>query len=582
MWEGENEYSKLCLGNNQLNFRKTNFSSKIEFGHSNLYENMPNYNKSNSTIKKDKKNLDLNINLKDKNKATIIKKKKRRFSKKVVFNSKKFELKEFSNIIYQIIKEASKKHNLLLLHPIPFKKKRHEICGFCNRIKLSKEYKIFKISCQKDFKEFYIYIFNIITQEEFKDKFSKLSNEYFNLILENKKDMFNLINKKNTLEPELINKKICIFCIYNSLIKYKGFNLMWETFLLNDGKKFLNIKEKFEIITGLEDLLIKPKNNANIYDNNSTKENSNININNNLFKKGNSSIIDINKIFNEKNANIFDLILEDKNDKKYFINNASSKEAFWVNGKRNNENKNFINNKKRRKNIIGKSKEKKINSNNTKIDNDKLNEIYLNNYLNNNIINNFEFSDNNKSIKNNINSKKRNIEQINPSLFDMNYNYNNNFIKANPLNLLYDYINNDNIFVNKNEQLIYNNLNNQISLLQHELNLKENIYKNFAINNFNKNNAQVSLLHDINGKILYLKNLIQNIFNYIDNIRELLDIYSYICSNFILLMKLIINGDISFNNIMILEKINNLFLNLLNINYKFQMMNKELCDKINI
>ena len=164
----------------------------------------------------------------------------------------------------------------------------------------------------------------------------------------------------------------------------------------------------------------------------------------------------------------------------------------------------------------------------------------------------------------------------------MNYNYNNNFIKANPLNLLYDYINNDNIFVNKNEQLIYNNLNNQISLLQHELNLKENIYKNFAINNFNKNNAQVSLLHDINGKILYLKNLIQNIFNYIDNIRELLDIYSYICSNFILLMKLIINGDISFNNIMILEKFNNLFLNLLNINYKFQMMNKELCDKINI
>ena len=394
--------------------------------------------------------------------------------------------------------------------------------------------------------------------------------------------MFNLINKKNTLEHELINKNICIFCIYNSLIKYKGFILMWETFLLNDGKKFLNIKEKFEIITGLEDLLIKPKNNANIYNNNSTKENSNININNNLFKKENSSIIDINKIFNEKNVNIFDLILEDKNDKKYFINNASSNEAFWVNGKRNNENKIFINNKKSRKNIIGKSKEKKINSNNTKIDNDKLNEIYLNNYLNNNIINNFEFSDNNKSIKNNINTKKRNTEQINPSLFDMNYNYNNNFIKANPLNLFYDYINNNNIFVNKNEQLIYNNLNNQISLLQHELNLKENIYKYFAINNFNKNNAQIALLNDINGKILYLKNLIINIFNYIDNIRDLLDIYLYICRNFILLMQLIINGDISFNNIMILEKINNLFLNLLNINYKFQMMNKELCDKINI
>ena len=120
MWEGENRYSKLCLGNNQcMNFGKTNFSSKIEFGHKNLYENKSNYNKSNSTIKKE---VDLSVNLKDMNKATIIKKKKRRFSKKVVFNRKKFELKEFSNNIYQIIKEASKKHNLLLLHPIPFKK----------------------------------------------------------------------------------------------------------------------------------------------------------------------------------------------------------------------------------------------------------------------------------------------------------------------------------------------------------------------------------------------------------------------------------------------------------------------------
>ena len=578
------EDSKLYLNYNQCrNYSKTNVLSKIEFEKKNLSENNIDYNKLNLFKKNGEKKLNYEIRI-DTNKKTIINRKKRRISKKIFFNRKKLEINEFSKIIYQIIEEAGKKCNLLLIYPY-IKKKSQIICDFCNRTKLNKKYKLFKISCRKDFKEFYKDIFNIITQEEIKHKLSNLSQENFNLILENEKDMINQINKLNPMETELVNKNICLFCIYNSLIKYKGINLLWDGFLSEDGQKFLTIKKKFEIILGLEELLINPnKNNVNKNNENNIKEDNNINTNINLIKKGNLFLNDVN-ILNEKNLNIFNLILEDEDAENYLIDNNTD-ETKSIKENDYNEKNSYTFNEIKRKNIIQKSKIKSLN---TKIDNnDKLNKNYLNNYMNDISTNHFELSD--SFIKNNINkinefleknSEKRNNEQINPLLFDMNYNKNNKLMNTNPLCKSMDYINsNNNIFLKENEQSIYNRLNNQISFLKNTLNLKTNLNNEFLANNISAKNDEIFSLKDINEKILLLKGLIQIILNYMNNIGELSDIYSYISGNTLSVMISIMNGMVSCNDIIQLKNIHYLFSKVLYFNYKIKMMNSELCNKL--
>ena len=405
------------------------------------------------------------------------------------------------------------------------------------------------------------------------------------MILENEKDMINQINKLNPMETELVNKNICLFCIYNSLIKYKGINLLWDGFLSEDGQKFLTIKKKFEIILGLEELLINPnKNNVNKNNENNIKEDNNINTNINLIKKGNLFLNDVN-ILNEKNLNIFNLILEDEDGENYLIDNNTD-ETKSIKENDYNEKNSYTFNEIKRKNIIQKSKIKSLN---TKIDNnDKLNKNYLNNYMNDISTNHFELSD--SFIKNNINNineffeknpEKRNNEQINPLLFDMNYNKNNKLMKTNTLWKSIDYINsNNNIFLKENEQSIYNRLNNQISFLKNTLNLKTNLNNEFLANNISAKNDEIFSLKDINEKILLLKGLIQIILNYMNNIGELSDIYSYISGNTLSVMISIMNGMVSCNDIIQLKNIHYLFSKVLYFNYKIKMMNSELCNKL--
>lgn len=573
---------QFCFKNIQcLNCYKANILSKLEYGQNHLFENKTNYNELDLFINNKEKNLDLNENLKDSNKSNIFKKKKRRIFKKIIFNHKKFKINEFSNIIYKTIEEAGKRHKLLLMYPKDFKKKTKLICDFCNRTKLSKKHKMLNISCRKDLRELYIYIFKIITQEEFKQKLSKLSLERYDLILENKKDMVNQIIKLNTFETKHIYKKICLFCIYNSLINYKGINLLFERFVYENGQNLLSIKKKFEIISGLEELLINQnKNNLKKNNGNNKQENSNINANINLVKKGNLISNDTNEIFNEENFNIFNLVLEDKDEKEVEENNLID----FIDNNSNETQSIKVKKNKKIKNIIEKLNKKKINSIITKLDNnDKLNEKYLFKYLNHiNNNNHFELVYNNR---NKINPffrqyfERRNIEQINPYIFEMDYNWNNNFININQINKSIDNINN-NFFVKTNEQNIYDKLINEISILNNKFNLKININNNFIINNnINTNNNQIFYLKDINANLLFYKYLIEIIINYINNIGKLIDIYSYINESSLFLMNSIINENFSYNSNIQLINIYNLFSNLLHFYYEIKMMNSELCHK---
>ena len=87
-------------------------------------------------------------------------------------------------------------------------------------------------------------------------------------------------------------------------------------------------------------------------------------------------------------------------------------------------------------------------------------------------------------------------------------------------------------------------------------------------------------MKDINEKILLLKGLIQIILNYMNNIGELSDIYSYISGNTLSVMISIMNGMVSCNDIIQLKNIHYLFSKVLYFNYKIKMMNSELCNKL--
>ena len=163
----------------------------------------------------------------------------------------------------------------------------------------------------------------------------------------------------------------------------------------------------------------------------------------------------------------------------------------------------------------------------------------------------------------------------------MIYNKNNKLMNTNPLCKSMDYINsNNNIFLKENEQSIYNRLNNQISFLKNTLNLKTNLNNEFLANNISAKNDEIFSLKDINEKILLLKGLIQIILNYMNNIGELSDKYSYINSNTLALMISDMYGMIICNDIIQLKNIHYLFSKVLYFNYKIKMMNSELCNKL--
>ena len=579
-WVNNCKFSKCkdCFQKNLVSNSQTHPES--------LLENIQIPNKINIIPKNENKKLDLKEPHKNIKKTNLMNKKKRRISKKIHFKHKIGELNkdEFMNIIYIIIEESAKKYKLFM-NSQTSKKFTKIICNLCNKTKLNKENKFIEINSLTVFKDFFNYIFNQVLIEDYKQKLVKISQTKYNQIIENKKDIYNL--KSDGLDKDPLNKKYCFGCIYNSLIKNKGILLLWED-ILPEEKSPLSNKKKLEIISGLEDMLFNSNKNMNNFKEiNSNEENTN----SNKLEK-NSLFNDSNNIFNDKKVNIFDLILgsEDEDNNINDLENNSD-ENKSIKNKNNNETKK--NDKKEKKNKSSKKKENKKTFMKTEINDDN---FELNKNINNNSKNNLQTVDNNKNINiinmNNINNinqfndqkfiKKHN-DQIQPLLY--NSNYNSNFLNQNNMNNNIGYFNNNNNFLNPNEELIYDRLNNQLSFLKNKINLITNL-NNTRINNnntrINNNNDFLLLISQNNFKenVCYFKNSMHIIFNYMNNLGEMLEKYSCINEHSLNLIDSIINGTINTDVILQLKNNHNHLSQLLNNNYNIQKMNSELCDII--
>lgn len=564
-----------------------NYAIKSRSTQENLSENETNFNKINILPKNEDKKLDLKDTKKSTNEQYFLNKKRKRISKKILFKHRNIEinLNELTNIIHKIIEEVGEKYKLLI-NSQANKKYSKNICNYCHRGDLSIESKMINISSPNDFKEFYDNIFNIITNDVYKQKIIKISKLKYNIILENQKEMNNI--KINNKEDFFHNKSYCFICIYNSLLNNQGLNLLW--------KDFFPKEKKIENKTEVEDILI----NTNINTENIFNVKNNF-INNITNKENISNDLNIEENFNliEKKPNIFDLILGDENDD----NNLNDLENLSDDNKsiknKNNENKKI--DKKNKKYKTEKKKENKILFTRTKIDdNNELNKINVNDNINNINKNNFDLNDKKKNINsinmNNLNNLnqfnsqkflKKNSEQAQPLLFNVNHNpiisspSNQNIINNSGA---LEYLNslNNNSFINDNDESMYNKLNDQLSFLKNKLSLESNLNET-RIENLNNMNNEIPILIsnvDFKENLLYFKNSMQSILSYMDNINNMLDKYACINEQSLSLIDSMINGNISADDITKLKNNSNSFSDILNYNYNIKKINTDLCDKI--
>ena len=566
-----------------------NYVIKSKSTQENFSENETNFNKINIFTKNEDKKLDLKDTKKGTNEAYFLNKKKRRIAKKIFFKHRNVEINinELFNIIHTIMEEVGEKFKLLI-NSQGNKKFSKNICKFCHRVNLTKENKMISFSSPNDFKDFYDNIFNIITNDEYKQKIAKISQEKYNIILENQKEINNI--KINNIENNYQNKNYCFICIYNSLIKNRGITLLWEN--------FCPINKKMENKTKVEDILI----NSNINTENIFNEKNNA-INNIINNENINKELNINDNFdfnnpNEKRPNIFDLILGDENDD----NNLNDLENLSDDNKSiKNKNNDKKLDKKNKKNKIEKKKENKILFTKTRVnDNNELGKINFNSNINNFNKANFEVNDKKKNINiinmNNINNinqfnaqkfLKKNDDQTPPLLFNVNHNPNSsNSSSQNILtnNNAIGYLNsiNNNAFLNTNDDAMYNKLNDQLTFLKNKLSLESNL-NDTRIDNLNNMNNDVPILisnADFKENLLYFKNSMQSILTYMDNLNNMLDKYSCINEQSLYLIDSMINGNIGVDDIMKLKNNNNHFSDILNYNYKIKKMNSDLCDKI--
>ena len=561
-----------------------NYITKSKSTQENLSENETNNNKINIFPKNEDKKLDLKDIKKSTNEPYYLNKKRRRISKKILFKHRNLEinLNELSNIIHTIIEQVGEKFKLLI-NSEENKKCLKNICNYCHRSNLNKVNKMINISSPNVFKEFYGNIFNNITNEEYKQKITKISQAKYNIILQNQKKINNI--KINNIEEIFQNKNYCFICIYNSLVKNQGINFLWEN--------FYPMKKKIENKTEVEDILV----NSNI--NNENMFNEKNNFLNNVMNKDNIN----NELYNGENINsndktkpnIFDLILGDENDD----NNLNDLENLSEdnNSIKNNYNDNKKYDKKNKKYKIEKKKENKILFTKTKIkDNNELNKIHFNNINKSN----FELSDKKKNINiinmnnisniNQFNSQKfikKNGEQTQTLLFNVNHNPNSNNSSKNNIinnNTAIGYLNsiNNNMILNNNYDSMYNKLNEQLIFLKNKLSLESNL-NDTRIENMNNMNNEIPIIIsgiDFKDNLLYFKNSMQTILNYMADISNILEKYSCINEQSLSLIDSLITGNISTDDITKLKNNNNHFLDILNYNYNIKRMNTDLCDKI--
>ena len=567
-----------CKFSQSKDYIQKNYPIKSKSIQENLYENETNFNKINRLSKNEDKKLDLKDIKKSNNHQYFLNKKRKRISKKILFRHRNLEinLNELSIIIHTLIEKVGEKYKLLI-NSQSNKQYSKNICNYCHRADLVKENKTINFSSPNDFKGFYDSIFNIITNDEYKQKIIKISHSKYNKILENQKEINNI--QMNNIEDVFQNKSYCFICIYNSLINNKGLILLWNNFIPK--------KEKLENKTKVGDILISSNvNTENIFS-------DKINFVNNILNKeniNNELNIEENINSNEKKPNIFDLILGDENDD----NNLNDLENLSEDNKsiknKNNENKKM--DKKNKKYKIEKKKENKILFTRTKIDD--------NNDINNINKTNFEVSDKKKNINiinmNNINNInqfnsqkfiKKNSEQTQSLLFNVNHNpisYNpsdQNIINNNAIIGCLNGFNNNSL-INSNAESIYNKLNEQLLFLKNKLSLESNL-NDTRIDNLNKICNEIPILIsnvDLRDNLLYFKNSMQNIFTYMDNISSMLEKYTSINEQTLSLIGSMINGNLSVDDITKLKNNNNLFCDILNYNYNIKRMNTDLCDKI--
>ena len=514
-------------------------------------------------------------------------KKKKRLSKKIIFKRtlKKDEIDAFKNILLKIINETAEKNKLIIFPKA--NKKIDKNCDLCNKSKLDKENKILKFSSKNELFEFFQELFNALEQDKNREMLIKISSTKYNKIIEQKNfiSQINLLDKNDLLSKK--NKNFCYFCIKNYLIKNIGIKLIIENLKSDEEKTKVEKKKKFEIIDGFENMLINSSRN-NINEQNLNEENNNKNI----------LLNDIN-IFNDKKENIFDLILgdEDINDNENDINdlenyseeNKSIKNNFIDNKNKISEAKKEKKNKKSKikENKITFKKEITINKNNNNI-NDNINNI-------NNVNNAMDINDkNNKNINiinmnnfNNINQfndpkyTKKNSDQVQSILFNMNYipNHNNSYFKQKIINNNIGYLNNE--FTSK-EDSVDQRLNSQISNLKNKINYISNLNKSQMNNNLNELPITPSSSNNnYTENLNLLKNSMYTLINYISNISDMLDKYVSINENTLSLMNSLMNNSVNPDNVYQLKNNNNYFSQILSCNINIQKMNIELCDLIN-
>ena len=531
---------------------------------------------------KDLNNVNIDSNKKD---IYYLNKKKKRLSKKIIFkrNLKEEKIDGFTHILLKIINESAEKKKLIIFPKA--NKKMDKICDLCSKSKMDKEDKILKFSSKNELFEFFQDLFSSLEQGKNKEMLMKISSTKYNKIIEQKNyiSQIKLMDKNDLLSK--INKNFCYFCIKNYLIKNLGKKLIIENLQLDEEKSKVGKKKKFEIIDGFENMLINSSKN-NINENNLNEENNNKNIllnDINIFNDKKENIFDLilgdedinendindfennsednksikNKNFNENKNKINEVKKEKKNKKpKIKENKITFKKEITTNKSNNNINENINN----------------INNVNNSMDiNDKnknINIINMNNFNNINQFNDPKYT-------------KKNSDQVQSIFFNMNYipNNNNSYIKKKNINNNIGYLNNE---FTSNEDSVHQRLNSQISNLKNKINYISNLNKNKMNNNLNELPiTSPSSNNNFADNLNLLKNSMYTLINNLGNISDMLDKYVSINENTLSLMNSLMNNSINPDNVCQLQNNNNYFFQILSCNINIQKMNIELCDLIN-
>ena len=577
----KNKKEKDYVNNCKLSLTKNSVEHKLASNNQPVLDaNIKDLNNVNIVFKNGENKIDSNN--KD---IYYLNKKKKRLSKKIIFkrNLKEDEIDEFTHILLKIINESAEKKKLIIFPKA--NKKMDKNCDLCNKTKMDKEDKILKFSSKNELFVFFQDLFSSLEQVKNKEMLMKISSTKYNKIIEQKNYISQIkLMDKNDL-PSKINKNFCYFCIKNYLIKNIGIKLIIENLQLDEEKSKVGKKKRFKIIDGFENMLINSSKNK-INENNLNEENNNQNIllnDINIFNDKKENIFDLilgDEDINENDINDFENNSEDNKSirNKNFIDNKNKINE--VKKEKKNKKPKIKENKiifkkeittNKSKNNINENINNINNVNNSMDINDKnknINIINMNNFNNINQFNDPKYT-------------KKNSDQVQSIFFNMNYipNNNNSYIKQKIINNNIGYLNNE---FTSNEDSVQQRLNSQISNLKNKINYISNLNKSQMNNNLNELPiTPPSNNNNFSDNLNLLKNSMYTLINYLSNISDMLDKYVSINENTLSLINSLINNSVNPDKVYQLKNNNNYFSQILSCNINIQKMNIELCDLIN-